>query len=49
MHQSPLFPNTLKAEEAGSGEAEGTTVNLPFPSGVTGDVYLAAFDEVVAP
>ncbi len=49
MHQSPLFPNTGKAEETGSGEAEGTTVNLPFRSGATGDVYLAAFDEVVAP
>jgi len=49
MHQSPLFPNTGKPDETGSGEAEGTNVNLPFSSGATGDVYLAAVDEVVIP
>ena len=27
----------------------GTTMNLPMPAGTTGDVYLRAFDEVIAP
>ena len=27
----------------------GTTINIPLPPGATGDVYLRAFDEVVAP
>ena len=29
--------------------AEGLTVNIPLPAGTTGDVMLAAFDDVVAP
>jgi acetoin utilization deacetylase AcuC-like enzyme len=49
MHQWPLYPGTGRLEEIGEGEGEGRTVNLPFPSGATGDVYGAAFDEVVEP
>src|SRR5213082_3250848 len=37
MHEWPLYPGT------------GTTVNFPLPAGATGDVYLEAFDRVVAP
>jgi acetoin utilization deacetylase AcuC-like enzyme len=48
-HQWPLYPGTGRLEETGSGEGKGTTLNLPFPAGTTGDVYLAAFDDVVAP
>jgi acetoin utilization deacetylase AcuC-like enzyme len=33
----------------GRGEGLGSTVNFPFPSGTTGDAYLAAIDEVVSP
>ena len=33
----------------GAGEGEGRTVNLPLPPGATGDVYAAAFEEVVGP
>ena len=32
-----------------SGAGEWATCNLPLPAGATGDVYLAAYDEVVAP
>ena len=49
MHQWPLYPGTGRLEETGAGEGEGATVNLPLPAGATGDVYLAAMDEVVAP
>ena len=48
-HQWPLYPGTGSLQESGSGEGAGTTINLPFPPGTTGDVYLAAFDEVIAP
>jgi acetoin utilization deacetylase AcuC-like enzyme len=49
LHQWPLFPGTGRLEEVGEGEGEGRTVNLPFPPGATGDVYAAAFDEIVGP
>jgi acetoin utilization deacetylase AcuC-like enzyme len=48
-HQWPLYPGTGRASETGSGDGTGTTLNLPLPPGATGDVYLRAFDEVVAP
>jgi acetoin utilization deacetylase AcuC-like enzyme len=49
FHEYPLYPGTGALSETGSGAGVGTTVNLPFPEGTTGDVYLAAIDEVVAP
>jgi acetoin utilization deacetylase AcuC-like enzyme len=49
LHQSPLYPGTGMLEEQGDGPGRGTTVNVPLPAGTTGDVYLAAFDEVVEP
>lgn len=48
-HQWPLYPGTGWFTETGSGEADGTTVNIPLPPGSTGDAYLAAFDRVVLP
>ena len=48
-HQSPLYPGTGELDETGSGDAEGTTLNIPFPPGTTGDAYQAAFEEVVVP
>jgi acetoin utilization deacetylase AcuC-like enzyme len=32
-HQWPLYPGTGRANETGSGAAEGTTMNFPFPAG----------------
>ncbi len=49
MHQWPLYPGTGAADETGEGAGEGYTLNLPMPPGTTGDVYLRAFDEVIAP
>jgi acetoin utilization deacetylase AcuC-like enzyme len=48
-HQWPLYPGTGRRTETGDGEGLGTTVNIPLPPGTTGDVYLRAFDEVIAP
>jgi acetoin utilization deacetylase AcuC-like enzyme len=49
FHEYPLYPGTGALDETGSGLATGTTMNFPFPEGTTGDVYLAAIDEVMAP
>jgi acetoin utilization deacetylase AcuC-like enzyme len=49
MHEWPLFPGSGRLDETGVGDGIGTTVNFPLPAGATGDVYLAAADEVVAP
>jgi acetoin utilization deacetylase AcuC-like enzyme len=49
MHQWPLYPGTGRATETGTGAGRGTTMNIPLPPGATGDVYLRAFDDVVAP
>lgn len=49
LHEYPLYPYTGRLHDTGGPGAEGTTVNLPLPSGATGDVALAALDEVVLP
>lgn len=49
FHEWPLYPGTGSLSQTGTGEGVGRTVNFPFPSGTTGDVYLAAFDEVLDP
>jgi acetoin utilization deacetylase AcuC-like enzyme len=49
MHEWPLYPGTGRLDETGAGAGAGTTLNFPLPAGATGDVYLAAVDEVVAP
>lgn len=48
-HEYPLYPGTGGMQEMGDGAGLGTTVNFPLPAGATGDVVLAALDEVVAP
>jgi acetoin utilization deacetylase AcuC-like enzyme len=49
LHEWPLFPGTGRLEQTGSGAGAGATVNLPLPAGATGDVYLAALDDVIIP
>lgn len=49
MHEWPLYPGTGRLCDRGTGAGLGTTVNLPFPSGATGDVYRRAVDDVVVP
>ena len=48
-HQWPLFPGSGGSREIGGYQALGRTLNLPVPAGATGDVFLRALDEVVAP
>ena len=48
-HQFPAYPGTGRADETGGPHAPGLTVNFPLPPGATGDVALAAIDDVVAP
>jgi acetoin utilization deacetylase AcuC-like enzyme len=49
FHEWPLYPGTGRIDELGAGDATGTTCNVPLPAGATGDLYLRAFDEIVAP
>jgi acetoin utilization deacetylase AcuC-like enzyme len=44
-----FYPGTGALDDVGGPGARGATLNLPFPAGTTGDVYLRALDEVVAP
>jgi acetoin utilization deacetylase AcuC-like enzyme len=48
-HQYPAYPGTGRADEIGGTRAPGLTVNFPLPPSATGDVALAALDDVVAP
>jgi acetoin utilization deacetylase AcuC-like enzyme len=49
LHQWPLYPGTGALGDVGAGRGTGSTVNVPLPAGATGDVYLRAVDELVAP
>lgn len=49
MHEYPQYPGTGSLRETGEGSGVGATVNLPFPSGTSGDSYRAAVDEVIVP
>jgi acetoin utilization deacetylase AcuC-like enzyme len=44
-----FYPGTGALDDIGGPGARGATLNLPFPAGTTGDIYLRALDEVVAP
>jgi len=48
-HQYPYYPGTGAAEEIGTGQGAGATVNLPLEAGATDDDYRVAFEEVVLP
>ncbi|MDQ3537919.1 MAG: acetoin utilization protein AcuC [Actinomycetota bacterium] len=51
LHESGryLFPGTGFPDEVGSGDARGTSLNVPLPPATVGPVYLEAFDAVVPP
>ena len=46
IHESPLYPGTGPASDAGSGAGEGYTVNLPVPGGSGDDVYRSLVEHV---
>jgi len=49
IHQSPLYPGTGPLSDAGSGEGEGYTLNLPVPPGSEEDLWLSLIEHVVLP
>ena len=49
IHQWPLYPGTGAPSEAGVGDGEGYTVNLPVPPGSGDDVFASHLVHVVAP
>jgi acetoin utilization deacetylase AcuC-like enzyme len=49
IHESPLYPGTGPAADAGSGAGEGYTVNLPVPAGSGDGVFCSLVEHVVAP
>ncbi len=49
MHEWPQYPGTGGIHETGGGAGSGTTLNLPFPSHTTGDVYRRSVAELVLP
>jgi acetoin utilization deacetylase AcuC-like enzyme len=49
IHQSPLYPGTGMASEAGSGPGLGATLNLPVPPGAGGAEFVGLVEHVVGP
>ena len=43
------LPGTGAADDAGSGEGEGYTINLPVPAGSDGELWLSLLEHVVIP
>ncbi len=48
-HQAPWYPGTGAAEETGSGDGAGKTMNCPFPAGSGRREILGAFEEKLVP
>lgn len=46
-HQSPLYPGTGQLGERGSGQGEGTKVNLPLPPFSGDQAFKVAYTEIV--
>ncbi len=49
IHQSPLYPGTGSRYEQGSGDARGTTLNVPMPAGSGDDEYIGVFTNTLIP
>ncbi|KAK7358816.1 hypothetical protein VNO77_00756 [Canavalia gladiata] len=49
FHQDGSYPGTGKFDEVGSGDGEGTTLNLPLPGGSGDTTIRTVFDEVISP
>ncbi|ELY84284.1 histone deacetylase family protein [Natrinema altunense] len=44
LHEQGLYPGTGDIDETGTGEGEGTTMNVPMPAGTDDRDYLAALE-----
>lgn len=49
MHQYPFYPGTGDADEIGTKEGAGYTVNVPFAQGCGDGDYLAALRDILVP
>ncbi len=49
LHQSPLYPGTGPLTDAGSGEGEGYTINLPVAPGTGEELWMELLERVVLP
>lgn len=48
-HQYPHYPGTGWLDEAGTGQGEGYTINVPLPAGTDDTGFIAAFEEILVP
>jgi acetoin utilization deacetylase AcuC-like enzyme len=48
-HQFPHYPGTGHWTETGSGDGDGTTINVPLPQGAGDDIYRRCYTEICAP
>ncbi|PIM99389.1 putative histone deacetylase [Handroanthus impetiginosus] len=48
-HQNGSYPGTGKINHTGSGDGEGSTLNLPLPGGSGDRAMRTVFDEVIVP
>ena len=49
LHQYPFYPGTGAADDVGSGDGAGFTVNVPLAAGAADADYALVFDRVVLP
>jgi acetoin utilization deacetylase AcuC-like enzyme len=49
IHQAGIYPGTGPVGDAGSGEGEGYTINLPVPAGTGEEVWLSLLEHIVLP
>lgn len=49
VHQEGIYPGTGNLYDLGSGDAEGTKVNIPLPAGSGDDVYRTLLNEIIEP
>ncbi len=49
LHQRPLYPGTGRADDRGSGDGLGFTVNLPLPPGSGDEQWCSMVEHVAAP
>jgi acetoin utilization deacetylase AcuC-like enzyme len=49
IHQYPFYPGTGPLQDAGSGEGEGFSINLPVPGGAGEDEFCGLVEHVVLP
>jgi acetoin utilization deacetylase AcuC-like enzyme len=47
MHRSPFYPGTGYEGETGTGEGQGTTLNIPLGHGTTPEQFLSKFQEAM--